>query len=156
MMSRSSSRGSDGTLFWASMSDRLIDYDGREVSITSFSDLTERREAEAELARQRDLLHQSEKLSALGELLAGVSHELNNPLSVLVGQALLLKDDARDDKIALRAEKIEKAADRCARIVRTFLAMARQQPAKKSAGRLEPADRGRARGHGLFSAHRGR
>ena len=122
----------DGTLFWASMSDRLIDYDGREVSITSFSDLTERREAEAELARQRDLLHQSEKLSALGELLAGVSHELNNPLSVLVGQALLLKDDATDDKIAMRAEKIEKAADRCARIVRTFLAMARQQPAKKT------------------------
>ena len=122
---------SDGTLFWASMSDRQIDYDGREVSITSFSDLTERREAEAELARQRDLLHQSEKLSALGELLAGVSHELNNPLSVLVGQALLLKDDASDDRIALRAEKIEKAADRCARIVRTFLAMARQQPAKK-------------------------
>ncbi|MGI9414227.1 MAG: hybrid sensor histidine kinase/response regulator [Hyphomicrobiales bacterium] len=125
-------RKADSSLFWASMSDRLIDYDGREVSITSFSDLTERREAEAELARQRELLHQSEKLSALGELLAGVSHELNNPLSVLVGQALLLKDDASDEKTAARAEKIEKAADRCARIVRTFLAMARQQPASKT------------------------
>ena len=36
--------------------------------------------AEQQLARQRESLHQSEKLSALGGLLAGVAHELNNPL----------------------------------------------------------------------------
>ncbi len=89
-----------------------------------------RHQAEAELARQRELLHQSEKLSALGELLAGVAHELNNPLSVLVGQALMLRDDAPDERTTARAEKIRKAADRCARIVKTFLAMARQEPSK--------------------------
>src|SRR3546814_2540196 len=90
--------------------------------------LTERRRVAAEMARQRDALHQSEKLSALGELLAGVSHELNNPLSVVVGQALLMRETATDAKTAERARKIGEAADRCARIVRTFLAMARQQP----------------------------
>jgi len=117
----------DGTEFWAAVSDRLVTYGDRQVSITSFTDLTARREAEAELARQREIMHQSEKLSALGELLAGVSHELNNPLSVLVGQAMMLKDTAPDDKTAQRAERIEKAADRCARIVKTFLAMARHE-----------------------------
>lgn len=117
----------DGTEFWAAMSDRIVTYGDRDVSITSFTDLTERREAEAEMARQREIMHQSEKLSALGELLAGVSHELNNPLSVLVGQAMMLKDTAPDEKTAQRADRIEKAADRCARIVKTFLSMARHE-----------------------------
>ena len=117
----------DGTEFWAAMNDRLVTYGDRDVSITSFTDLTARREAEAEMARQREMMHQSEKLSALGELLAGVSHELNNPLSVLVGQAMMLKDTAPDEKTAQRAERIEKAADRCARIVKTFLSMARHE-----------------------------
>ncbi|MBT4889802.1 MAG: response regulator [Rhodospirillales bacterium] len=93
-----------------------------------YSDITENLAMEAEIARQNDALHQSEKLSALGELLAGVAHELNNPLSVLVGHALLLQETTSDEKTMIRAKKIGNAADRCARIVKTFLAMARQQP----------------------------
>ena len=93
-------------------------------------DITEQKRAQEELVRQREMLHQSEKLSALGELLAGISHELNNPLSVLVGQALMLREQGADEKTAARAEKISEAADRCARIVRTFLALARQGPAE--------------------------
>jgi len=120
---------------WCALSSRLIDHRGEDVIVSSLYDLTDRRESEAELARQRELLHQSEKLSALGELLAGVSHELNNPLSVLVGQAHMLRENADDTRTAARAEKIGKAADRCARIVRTFLAMARREPTK-----LEPVD----------------
>ncbi len=132
---QASFRRANGEELWCSLSSRVIDYGGEAVIVTSLYDLTERREAEAELRRQRERLHQSEKLSALGELLAGVSHELNNPLSVLVGQALMLQETAPDKKIASRAEKIGKAADRCARIVKTFLAMARQEPSKK-----EPID----------------
>ncbi len=123
----------DGEEFWCAISSRLIDYRGEPVIVSNLFDLTERHEAEAEMARQRELLHQSEKLSALGELLAGVAHELNNPLSVLVGQALMLREDAPDQRTMDRAEKIRKAADRCARIVKTFLAMARQEPSKMEA-----------------------
>ena len=118
----------DGEEFWCSLSARLIDYRGEDVLVSTLYDLTERNEVQAEMARQQEILHQTEKLSALGELLAGVSHELNNPLSVLVGQALMLKENAADEETAARAEKIGKAADRCARIVKAFLAMARQQP----------------------------
>ena len=96
------------------MSARLIDYHGEEVIVANTVDLTELRAVEAEMARQRDALHQSEKLGALGELLAGVAHELNNPLSVVVGQALLLKETAADKRTAERATKIGNAADRCA------------------------------------------
>jgi PAS domain S-box-containing protein len=120
----------DGSTFPGSISARLIRFKGEEVIVSSTYDLTERRTVEAQMVRQREALYQSEKLSALGQLLASVSHELNNPLSVVVGQALLLQETATDARIVGRARKIGNAADRCARIVKTFLAMARQQPAE--------------------------
>lgn len=96
-------------------------------------DLTERKSAEAALQRSRDALYQSEKLSALGSLLAGVSHELNNPLSIVVAQAVMMERQATGTDLAERAFKIRKAADRCARIVQTFLAMARQKRPERTA-----------------------
>ena len=123
----------DGSTFWAELSGRLIDYQDDEVVVCCPVDLTERRAVEEEMAQQRDALHQSEKLGALGSLLASVAHELNNPLSVVVGQALLMKETAQDPRIAARAAKIGNAADRCSRIVKTFLAMARQQASERTA-----------------------
>jgi PAS domain S-box-containing protein len=120
----------DGSEFWAAISARALVYRGRDVLVSVTQDMTDQLAVEAEMERQRDALHQREKLSALGEVLAGVAHELNNPLSVVVGQALMLKETAESPKNVERARKISEAADRCARIVKTFLAMARQQPAE--------------------------
>lgn len=122
----------DGSVFWAAISARMMEHKGEEVVVSGTLDLTERRETEAEMGRQRDALYQSEKLNALGGLLAGVAHELNNPLSVVVGQALVLQEHTTDPDIRARAEKIGSAASRCARIVKTFLAMARQSEPQRS------------------------
>jgi PAS domain S-box-containing protein len=96
------------------------------------ADITPRKSAEAELERSRDALHQAEKLAALGSLLAGVSHELNNPLSAVIGQAVMLEEDTVGSPFAERARKIRTAAERCAKIVQTFLAMARQRKPVRS------------------------
>jgi PAS domain S-box-containing protein len=99
--------------------------------VSTYNNITDRVRTERELQRQRERSYQNEKLSALGALLAGVSHELNNPLSVVIGQAALLESLAGDSEIADRAVKVRIAADRCAKIVRTFLSMARQRPADR-------------------------
>ena len=84
-------RRMDGTHLLAATTSQRIDYEGDEAFVTSVVDLTERKAAEAEIRRQREALHQSEKLTALGSLLAGVAHELNNPLSVVVGYSSMLE-----------------------------------------------------------------
>lgn len=123
----------DGVRFPVTINWRRIPYKGAPAVIASIVDLTERKRHEDELARSRDALHQAEKLTALGSLLAGVSHELNNPLTIVTAQSALLEELAEGSEFATRAEKVRRAAERCSRIVQTFLAMARQKaPERRS------------------------
>jgi PAS domain S-box-containing protein len=124
----------NGETRWVqSIGTALRDANGEVTTVHGIHlDITERKQNEAELARSREALHQSEKLAALGSLLAGVSHELNNPLSAIVGQAQMLEEDAAGTPLEARAKKISAAADRCAKIVQTFLAMARRREPQRA------------------------
>src|SRR5213080_3284264 len=105
-------------------------------------ELARHNESLEEIVRERtQQLVQTEKLATMGSLLAGVAHELNNPLTVVIGQAHLLREGEAGGSLVQRAQKIHTAADRCVRIVRNFLALARQHTPERREVRLNDVAR---------------
>ena len=122
----------DGNEFPIEMVLWRTDVHGAVRFTASLMDMTEVQQANREIERQREALRQSEKLTAMGSLLAGVAHELNNPLAIVMGRASLLEERCEDQpRLKADAQRIREAAERCGRIVRTFLNMARSRPSQR-------------------------
>jgi len=81
-----------------------------------------------ELRRTQDQLMQSAKLAAIGELAAGIAHEVNNPLMVITGHAGLLRRRAELASIHDVVDTIESQAARAAKMIRGLLDFARRRP----------------------------
>lgn len=129
-------RRSDGAIIPIEVSLVEIPLRERRLFTACVRELTERRRAQAELERQRQALNQSERLSVLGTLAAGISHELRNPLSVVVSHANMLEAELTGDRQRTRLNAILRAAERCAAIVSAFLDQSRSGPRKAEACNL--------------------
>jgi two-component system NtrC family sensor kinase len=88
------------------------------------------------LRTTRARLTQSEKLSAVGEFVAGVTHELNNPLTSIIGFAELLQRVKLEDAQRRQVDLIAREATRCRRIVQSLLSFARQHKPERKPVRI--------------------
>ena len=84
-----------------------------------------------DLRRTQEQLLQSEKMSAVGQLIAGVAHELNNPLTAILGYAQLLESEGLNDRATDFVRKLFKQAQRTHRVVQNLLSFARQRTPQK-------------------------
>jgi PAS domain S-box-containing protein len=103
-----------------------IFYDEHEAVVYIMKDITETR-------RLKDQVYHLDKLSSLGTLTSGVAHEINNPLTGIIGYTEMLLMKKGDDTTTKYLQNVHDAALRCKRIVENMLAFSRQTPAQKSA-----------------------
>lgn len=82
----------------------------------------------AELSEIKDELVQTEKLASIGELASGVAHELNNPLTTIIGLVdLMIEEEGQPEETMQDFKTIKEQADRCRKIILNLLQFSRKQ-----------------------------
>lgn len=117
-------------LRWISINASPLYLDGLEKpshAVTTFSDVTE-------LKKTQESLIESAKLSSLGEMAAGVAHEINNPLGILFvmlenTKQIYLKKNLKDESVIAKlnenADRMQKTLDRISKIIKSLLKISR-------------------------------
>jgi two-component system NtrC family sensor kinase len=116
----------DGTTFPAQLSAALIrDESAKPIGFVAVTeDITERRHMQEQLVI-------TDRLASVGELAAGIAHELNNPLTGVIGFSQLLLDKEMPKDVRQDMEVVFKEAQRASQVVRNLLTFARKHAAAK-------------------------
>ncbi len=99
--------------------------EGGSAMVNVLKDITEQ-------SRLKEQLFHADKLASLGLLVSGVAHEINNPLTGIVGYTELLQMKVKDEAVLEELNKIARAAERCKSIVENLLTFSRQKAPEKT------------------------
>ena len=118
----SAEKAAEETTDWDISSYPILDEQGQVAQAILYEqDITEKRRLEA-------ILTQSEKLAAVGQLAAGVAHEINNPLTAIIANAQILhRELPQDSDLQESVDLIARAGARAAQVVRNLLDFARKE-----------------------------
>jgi len=122
----------DGREIWVSAMGTRIEYEGKVADLVSLRDITERKRMEEEKQKMEEQLLLTGRLAAVGELAAGVAHELNNPITAIKGFAQLLtaREDL-DETTRKDLDTIYRESQRAAKITQNLLSFARRHEPEK-------------------------
>jgi PAS domain S-box-containing protein len=116
-----------GETRWVMETVTSIPYRGRRAILGNYMDITERRQAEEREDQLQQELNLASRLASIGQLAAGVAHEINNPLTGVIGFShLMLSRDISDD-MKKDLQVIHSEAQRVAKIVENLLVFAHQR-----------------------------
>lgn len=119
-------RRNDGeTRLFRATASPLMDVSGRIAGVIAAArDTTDSKRMEQQLI-------QNERLAAMGQMIAGVAHELNNPLTAVLGVTELLRDSTEDESVRRQLEIAHRQARRAAQIVQSLLTFSRPPQPRK-------------------------
>jgi two-component system, cell cycle sensor histidine kinase and response regulator CckA len=102
---------------------------GQQIGrVVSFVDVSARKQAEEALRKTEEQLRQAQKMEAIGQLTAGVAHDFNNILSIILSYSALILDDlGQESQMSQDVLEIRTAGERAADLTRQLLAFSRRQ-----------------------------
>ena len=119
----------DGSRFWAHVIiDPIRNPAGELVGYAKITrDLTERRDAQLSLERTREILFQSQKMEAVGQLTGGIAHDFNNLLAAIIGSLEIARRRATDAAVIRLIDNALRGAERGSSLTQRMLMFARRQ-----------------------------
>jgi PAS domain S-box-containing protein len=118
-----------GREIWLSVTAARIMHEGKLAGLVCFTDITEQK-------RQNERLMMTDRLASIGELASGTAHELNNPLTSIIGFSQLLMEREVPDDIHEDLKLINSEAQRAATITKNLLTFARKHAPVKQLSQI--------------------
>jgi PAS domain S-box-containing protein len=125
-------RKKNGEPFWVMLNSAPVIHRKKLLYfLINWIDITEHKRAEEEKAELEQKAHLASRLASVGEMASGIAHEINNPLTAVIGFAQLLMDNDLPDEIKEDLTIIHKEAQRAAGVARNLLTFARKHAPSK-------------------------